>query len=216
METGCLQRWPLESCISSPLEKPRLCQPACRILPFSWIVLTPGEDSCSAMCLTPYHSLREGQHIYRFGVCMLLPNLNVLLLFIPSCQSVATQVFTWDGLFSQSLLNIQQMNNWTQYCSMHLKTRWGNDESVSHAPSHLTTGEPSCRSNEKSHDSTSVCGSSTMSCQSITLTINRQGATDDGLIVCSLTYNSLLCYSEIDGRYYFGVKQIHLHSAESF
>lgn len=60
METGCLQCWPLESCISSPLEKTKICQPACRILPFSWIVLKPEKDSCSAMCLTPYHSWREG------------------------------------------------------------------------------------------------------------------------------------------------------------
>ncbi|XP_076767781.1 myocardin-related transcription factor A isoform X5 [Arvicanthis niloticus] len=59
METGCLQYWPLESYISSPLEKTKICQPACRILPFSWIVLKPGKDSYSAVCLTPFHSLRE-------------------------------------------------------------------------------------------------------------------------------------------------------------
>lgn len=60
METDCLQYWPLESCISSPLEKTKICQPVCRILPFSWIVLKPGKDSYSAVCLTPYQSLREG------------------------------------------------------------------------------------------------------------------------------------------------------------
>lgn len=60
METDCLQYWPLESCVSSPLEKTKICQPACRILPFSWIVLKPGKDSYSAVCLTPYQSLREG------------------------------------------------------------------------------------------------------------------------------------------------------------
>lgn len=60
METGFLQYWPLESYISSTLEKTRICQPACRILPLSWIVLKPRKDSCSAVCLTPYHSLREG------------------------------------------------------------------------------------------------------------------------------------------------------------
>ncbi|XP_075815931.1 myocardin-related transcription factor A isoform X2 [Microtus pennsylvanicus] len=59
METGFLQCWPLESYISSTLEKTRICQPACRILPLSWIVLKPRKDSCSAICLTPYHSLRE-------------------------------------------------------------------------------------------------------------------------------------------------------------
>lgn len=60
MEPGFLQYWPLESYVSSPLEKTKIWQPTCRVLPLSWIVLKPGKDSYSAVCLTPYHSLREG------------------------------------------------------------------------------------------------------------------------------------------------------------
>ncbi|XP_060515478.1 myocardin-related transcription factor A isoform X1 [Panthera onca] len=40
-------------------EKTKIHQPTCRILPLSWIVLEPGKDSYSAVCLAPYHSLRE-------------------------------------------------------------------------------------------------------------------------------------------------------------
>ncbi|KAM6215031.1 myocardin-related transcription factor A isoform 2-T2 [Rhynchocyon petersi] len=59
-KTGFLPHWPLESHISSSmLEKTKSHQPPCRILPLSWIVLKPGKDSCSAVCLAPYHSLRE-------------------------------------------------------------------------------------------------------------------------------------------------------------
>ncbi|XP_047407384.1 myocardin-related transcription factor A isoform X5 [Sciurus carolinensis] len=59
-KTGFLQHWPLDPHISSSvLEKTKIHQPTCRILPLSWIVLKPGKDSCSAVCLTPYHSLRE-------------------------------------------------------------------------------------------------------------------------------------------------------------
>eukprot|EP00070_Physeter_catodon_P039568 XP_028346462.1 myocardin-related transcription factor A isoform X3 [Physeter catodon] len=55
-----LQHWPLESHISPRLEeKTKIYQPTCRILPLSWIVLKPGKDSYSAVCLAPYHSLRE-------------------------------------------------------------------------------------------------------------------------------------------------------------
>ncbi|XP_070362925.1 myocardin-related transcription factor A isoform X1 [Equus asinus] len=59
-KTGLLQHWPLEAHISpSMLEETKIHQPTCRILPLSWIVLKPGKDSYSAMCLAPYHSLRE-------------------------------------------------------------------------------------------------------------------------------------------------------------
>ncbi|XP_048659057.1 myocardin-related transcription factor A isoform X2 [Marmota marmota marmota] len=59
-KTGFLQRWPLESHISSSmLEKTKIHQPTCRFLPLSWIVLKPWKDSCSAVCLAPSHSLRE-------------------------------------------------------------------------------------------------------------------------------------------------------------
>lgn len=73
-KTSWLQHWPLESHISPSMleEKTKIGQPTCRILPLSWIVLKPGKDSCSAVCLAPYHSLREGWHIYPFGICMLL------------------------------------------------------------------------------------------------------------------------------------------------
>ncbi|XP_065800498.1 myocardin-related transcription factor A isoform X2 [Muntiacus reevesi] len=56
-----LQHWPLESHLSPSVleERARIYQPTCRILPLPWIVLKPGEDSRSAMCLAPYHSLRE-------------------------------------------------------------------------------------------------------------------------------------------------------------
>ncbi|XP_070227629.1 myocardin-related transcription factor A isoform X2 [Bos mutus] len=56
-----LQHWPLESHLSPSVleERARIYQPTCRILPLSWIVLKPGKDSRSAMCLAPYHSLRE-------------------------------------------------------------------------------------------------------------------------------------------------------------
>ncbi|XP_004437945.2 PREDICTED: MKL/myocardin-like protein 1 isoform X2 [Ceratotherium simum simum] len=60
-KTSLLQHWPLESHISPSMleEKTKIHQPTCRILPLSWIVLKPGKDSCSAVCLAPYHSLRE-------------------------------------------------------------------------------------------------------------------------------------------------------------
>ncbi|XP_045042933.2 myocardin-related transcription factor A isoform X2 [Desmodus rotundus] len=61
-KTGLLQHWPLESHISPSIleEKTKKNhQHTCRILPLSWIVLKPGKDSCSAVCLAPYHSLRE-------------------------------------------------------------------------------------------------------------------------------------------------------------
>uniref|UniRef100_A0ABI8AEA6 SAP domain-containing protein n=2 Tax=Felis catus TaxID=9685 RepID=A0ABI8AEA6_FELCA len=60
-KTGLLQHWPLEPHISPSMleEKTKIHQPTCRILPLSWIVLEPGKDSYSAVCLAPYHSLRE-------------------------------------------------------------------------------------------------------------------------------------------------------------
>ncbi|KAF6120438.1 myocardin related transcription factor A [Phyllostomus discolor] len=60
-KTGLLQHWPLEShiCPSILKEKTKNYQHTCRILPLSWIVLKPGKDSYSAVCLAPYHSLRE-------------------------------------------------------------------------------------------------------------------------------------------------------------
>lgn len=80
-----LQHWPLESHISPSMleEKTKIHQPTCRILPLSWIVLKPGNDSYSAVCLAPYRSLREGWHIHPFGICMLFSLLNLLLSFIP-------------------------------------------------------------------------------------------------------------------------------------
>ncbi|XP_043737578.1 myocardin-related transcription factor A isoform X1 [Cervus elaphus] len=56
-----LQHWPLESHLSPSVleERAGIYQPTCRILPLPWIVLKPGKDSRSAMCLAPYHSLRE-------------------------------------------------------------------------------------------------------------------------------------------------------------
>lgn len=86
-KTGLLQHWPLESHISPSIleEKTKKNhQHTCRILPLSWIVLKPGKDSYSAVCLAPYHSLREGWHIYPFGICMLFFLLNLLLSFIYS------------------------------------------------------------------------------------------------------------------------------------
>ncbi|XP_036924005.1 myocardin-related transcription factor A isoform X3 [Sturnira hondurensis] len=60
-KTGLLQHWPLESHISPSIleEKTKNHHHTCRILPLSWIVLTPEKDSYSAVCLAPYHSLRE-------------------------------------------------------------------------------------------------------------------------------------------------------------
>ncbi|XP_045691111.1 myocardin-related transcription factor A isoform X2 [Phyllostomus hastatus] len=60
-KTGLLQHCPLESHISPSIlkEKTKNYQHTCRILPLSWIVLKPGKDSYSAVCLAPYHSLRE-------------------------------------------------------------------------------------------------------------------------------------------------------------
>nr|XP_031527635.1 myocardin-related transcription factor A [Vicugna pacos] len=59
-KTSLLQHWPLASPISpSMLEETKIYQPTCRILPLSWIVLKPGKDSYSAVCLAPYHRLRE-------------------------------------------------------------------------------------------------------------------------------------------------------------
>ncbi|XP_054095174.2 myocardin-related transcription factor A isoform X5 [Callithrix jacchus] len=61
-KTGLLQHWPLETHISSSMleENTKIYQPTCRILPLSWIVLKPKNDSYySALCLTHYQSLRE-------------------------------------------------------------------------------------------------------------------------------------------------------------
>ncbi|XP_053517987.1 myocardin-related transcription factor A isoform X3 [Artibeus jamaicensis] len=60
-KTGLLPHWPLESHISPSIleEKTKNHHHTCRILPLSWIVLKPGKDSYSAVCLAPYHSLRE-------------------------------------------------------------------------------------------------------------------------------------------------------------
>uniref|UniRef100_A0A8C0Q4X7 Myocardin related transcription factor A n=2 Tax=Canis lupus TaxID=9612 RepID=A0A8C0Q4X7_CANLF len=60
-KTSVLQHWPLEPHISPSMleEKTKIHQPTCRILPLSWIVLEPGKDSYPAVCLAPYHSLRE-------------------------------------------------------------------------------------------------------------------------------------------------------------
>lgn len=84
-KTGLLQHWPLEPHISPSMleEKTKIHQPACRILPLSWIVLEPGRDSCSAVRLAPYHSFREGWHIYPLGICMLfVSSLTHCRLFI--------------------------------------------------------------------------------------------------------------------------------------
>lgn len=86
-KTGLLQHWPLEPHISPSMleEKTKIHQPTCRILPLSWIVLEPGKDSYSAVCLAPYHSLREGWHIYPVGICMLLfpPQFTAVFLTPP-------------------------------------------------------------------------------------------------------------------------------------
>lgn len=85
-KTSLLQHWPLASPISpSMLEETKIYQPTCRILPLSWIVLKPGKDSYSAVCLAPYHRLREGWHIYPFGICMLLfpPQLTAVFFLLP-------------------------------------------------------------------------------------------------------------------------------------
>lgn len=101
-KTSLLQHWPLESHISpSMLEKTKIHQPTCRILPLSWIVLKPRNDSYSAVCLAPYHSLREGWHIYPFGICMLFSLLNLLLSFTPPHFSVVFQALTFGGVLSQ-------------------------------------------------------------------------------------------------------------------
>lgn len=84
-KTGLLQHWPLEAHISpSMLEETEIHHPTCRILPLSWIVLKPGKDSYSAVCLAPYHSLREGWHIIPLGFAWFCFLLNLLLSFIPS------------------------------------------------------------------------------------------------------------------------------------
>lgn len=85
-KTSLLQHWPLESHISPSMleEKTKIHQPTCRILPLSWIVLKPGYDSYSAVCLAPYHSLREGWHIYPFGICMLFLPSQLTAVFYPS------------------------------------------------------------------------------------------------------------------------------------
>lgn len=60
-KTGLLPHWSMEPRLSPcVLEETRSHQPTCSILPLSWIVVRPGKDSCSALCLAPYHSLREG------------------------------------------------------------------------------------------------------------------------------------------------------------
>lgn len=118
-KTGLLQHWPLETRISSSMleEKIKIHQPTCRILPLSWIVLKPRKDSYySAVCLTHYHSLREGSNIYLFGICMLLFPLKLnCCLLSQSYFSVAIQALTLSGLFSQdlyqSLLSTQQIGN---------------------------------------------------------------------------------------------------------
>lgn len=83
-----LQHWPLESHLSPSVleERARIYQPTCRILPLPWIVLKPGKDSRSAMCLAPYHSLREGWHICPLGICMYFLSLPLFtaVFFIPS------------------------------------------------------------------------------------------------------------------------------------
>lgn len=98
-KTSLLQHWPLESHISPSMleEKTKIHQHTCGILPLSWIVLKPGNDSYSAVCLAPYHSLREGWHIYPFGICMLFSLLNLLLSFIPSpfFYSLSSFDFWW-------------------------------------------------------------------------------------------------------------------------
>lgn len=84
-EGSLLQYWPLASHISPSMleEKTKIHQPTCRILPLSWIVLQPGKDSYSALCLAPYHSLREGWHIYPFGICMLSFPPQLTAVFYP-------------------------------------------------------------------------------------------------------------------------------------
>ncbi|XP_054438396.1 myocardin-related transcription factor A isoform X2 [Pteronotus mesoamericanus] len=60
-KTGLLQHWPLEPHISPSIleEKTKNHQHMGRILPLSWIVLKPGKDSYSTVCLACYHGLRE-------------------------------------------------------------------------------------------------------------------------------------------------------------
>lgn len=98
-----LQHWPLESHISCSVleERARINQPTCRILPLPWIVLKPGKDICSAMCLAPYHSLREGWRICPLGICMYFSSspLFTAVFFIPPCFSIAMYTLTVDGLF---------------------------------------------------------------------------------------------------------------------
>lgn len=103
-KTGLLQHWPLEPHISPSMleEKTKTHQPTYRILPLSWIVLEPRKDSYSAVCLAPYHSLREGWHIYPVGICMLLfPPQFTAVFLSPPYVSVAVQTLTLGGLLSQ-------------------------------------------------------------------------------------------------------------------
>lgn len=104
-KTSLLQSWPLASHISPSMleEKTKIHQPTCRILPLSWIVLQPGKDSYSALCLAPYHSLREGWHIYPFGICMLSFPPQCCLLSLPYF-SVTIQALPLGGLFSRVLV----------------------------------------------------------------------------------------------------------------
>lgn len=105
-KTSLLQNWPLESHISPSMleEKTKIHHPMCRILPLSWIVLKPRKDSYSAVCLAPYHSLREGWHIYPFGICMLSFPTQLSAVFYPLPVSLqpSIQALTLGGLLSQS------------------------------------------------------------------------------------------------------------------